>query len=718
MKQVLLSGQGQVEVFDVPVPLRGPGGVLVRTTYSLISSGTEGAAVASRPGWLGVLEKARRSPARVEQVWRLAKTQGVGPTWDLLRNKLADYTPLGYSAVGEIIEVDDPAGPFRVGQTLACVGGGVANHAEYLAVPQNLALPVPAGVPPEQAAFGAIGCIAMQGIRGLEAEPGEWIGVIGLGLIGQVTVRLLRAMGYEVCATDLVENRVALAAGAGCEAWAMGAVDGVRRALDLTNGRGLDGVIICAATQSDAPVNLAFDLCRQRGRVSVVGDVGLGLAREKMYRKELELRMSTSYGPGRYDPGYELEGRDYPAGLVRWTSRRNLEHFLRLLSERRIDLTPLVSARYPIDGAPAAYARVKAGEPGDFGVLFEYRNGTAQSAQRTLRRPASAPRPTGSGPVRLGLIGVGNYVKTMHLPNLRRLSERVIVSGVASRGGSAAAVAGRRWEIPLVTSDYRELLADSSIEAVLIATRHASHASIACAALEAGKHVFVEKPLAITVEDARAVHDLARATGLVVRVGFNRRFSPWTQSLRRVLGTSGRRSVTIRVNVGDLGDHWSNATEEGGRLMGEGVHFFDLANWLLGQSPSAISAEFVGPARVENPNAEVSISYPDGSLARVQYSTLGSAAMGKEYFEVAGNGRSARCDDYREFSAFGAAERAPKEQGNKGQLGVLEEFAAAVRGESSPVAGAGAWDGLLATWIAATAYESASRGIRISRPEE
>ncbi len=717
MKQVLLSGQGHIEVLEVPVPVRELDGVLVRTRYSLISSGTEGAAVARRPGWLGVLEKARRSPAQVEKVWQLARTQGLSTAWDVLRSKLADHVPLGYSAVGEVVEVDDAGGPFAVGQTLACLGAGVANHAEYLAVPQNLAVVVPPDVPLDQAAFGAVACIGMQGVRRLDAQPGEWIGVIGLGLIGQVTVRLLRAMGYEVCAMDLVAGRADLARSAGVAAWPLDQADSVARAMELTGGRGLDGVIICAATASDEPVNLAFDLCRQRGRVSVVGDVGLGLKRDKMYRKELELRMSTSYGPGRYDSEYEEGGRDYPYGLVRWTSRRNLEHFLRLLNARRLDLSPLVSAKFEVSRAAEAYARVKAAAPDEYGVLFDYTSNDQEQPRARLLRTHTAPVVVADrkGPIRLALIGVGNHAKTVHLPNLKKLTDRFILAAVASRTGTAAASVAKRYDVPVVATDYKEVLSDPTIEAVLISTRHASHASITVAALEAGKHVFVEKPLAITLADAEAVRRAAERAGRVVRVGFNRRFSPWLSPLREVLRSAGRRAVTIRVNVGSVADHWSNTAGEGGRLMGEGVHFLDLANWLLGENPTAVSATFLGAAETANPNAAIHISYADGSAASVLYTSVGAPGLGKERFEVFGNARAAFSDDYQATQVFGwRVPAVARVKGDKGHLAGLAEFAAAVRGQPTSVRGADHEDGLVATRIVLAAYESASTGRLVS----
>ncbi|MBK8004895.1 MAG: bi-domain-containing oxidoreductase [Gemmatimonadetes bacterium] len=550
----------------------------------------------------------------------------------------------------------------------------------------------------------------MQGIRRLEAGPGEWIAVIGLGLIGQVTVRLLRAMGYRACAMDLVAGRVALAQAAGIPAWSSAEADSVTRAMELTGGKGVDGVILCAATASDGPVNLAFDLCRPRGRVSIVGDVGFGLLRGKMYRKELELRMSTSYGPGRYDPAYEFEGQDYPFGLVRWTSRRNLEHFLALLSSGAVDLGPLVSARYAVERAGEAYARVKAGSASDFGILFDYGTPPMPTPPvRVLRASAAvAARP---GQVRLGLVGVGAYAKAVHLPNLRKLGEAFLLAGVASRTGATAAAAARQYGIPLVASDPQALLEDPGIDAVLISTRHASHAALTIAALEAGKHVYVEKPLATTVEDAQRVQAAARASGRVLRVGFNRRFSPWLAPLARVLSAGGRRVVTIRVNVGSLGDHWSNAAEEGGRLLGE-VHFFDLANWLLQQYPERVMAEFAGSPGVQNPNAVVQVGYPDGSIAVLTYTTLGHPGLGKEYIEVLGNGRSGACDDYQSLRLFGGGERpgASSRRATRGQLGALREFAEAIRSGTGGSPGADAEAGMYATWMALAAHASGLAG--------
>jgi threonine dehydrogenase-like Zn-dependent dehydrogenase len=339
MKQAFSSGKGEVRVFDVPVPGRLRDGVLVRNAFSVISSGTEGAEVSSRGGILGVYEQARSSRDKVNKAWNLVLTQGVKTAYEKVQDKLADFKVMGYTGAGTAVEVENESMPYKPGDRVACMGAGLANHAEYVAVPKNLVVPIPDGVAFEEASFAALGCIALQGIRRLELTPGERIGVIGLGLIGQISIRILKALGYEAFGIDLEEVKAGKAREVeGVSAWSTVSVDSVARIMDATDGMGLDGVVIAAAAKSNEPVNQAFDLCRKRGRVSLVGDVGLGLDRSKMYRKEIELRLSCSYGPGRYDADYEMAGRDYPFAYVRWTERRNLELFLSLLKSGRVSV--------------------------------------------------------------------------------------------------------------------------------------------------------------------------------------------------------------------------------------------------------------------------------------------------------------------------------------------------------------------------------------------
>lgn len=720
MKQVFLSGNGGIEVLDVPIPGRMAKSILVRNAFSLISSGTEGSAISRHRGLVGIYEKATASRDRVEQVWSMVRNQGPRHTWEAVRTKLTGLTPLGYSSAGTVVEVDGDDLPCRPGDLVACIGAGFANHAEYVVVPANLAAPIPAGAPLDQAAFAAVACIALQGIRRLELTPGERVGVIGLGLVGQTCVRLLQALGYEVFGTDPKRERIDKAGEvADTRTWDSSAEDGVALVMRQTDGVGLDGVVVCAGTRSDGPVNLAFDLCRRLGRVSVVGDVGLGLDRAKMYRKELELRVSCSYGPGRYDYRYELEGEDYDTSHVRWTEGRNLSYFLRLLATDRLNLSPIASRRFPVAEADGAYAAVKGGGPDVLGVLLAYGDSreapiASVETQRTIR-PVSWPVRSSATKFGIGLIGVGNYAKVVHLANLARLKDRAAVVGLASRTGASAAVAAKRLRGATVTSDYHQLLSDPAVDAVIVATRHASHARIALDALDAGKHVYVEKPMTISVEDGKALCEKAEASGLVLRVGFNRRFAPYMQALRDAIAGSATM-LNIRVNLGQLANDWSNTDEEGGRWLGEGVHFLDLCNWLIGEEPDSIHATMTGPADATHANVAAMAYYPNGSTAQLLYTTLGHRALGKERIEAFANGVAASCDDFKKLTVAGRSVRAPRQGRNdKGQLGALAEFIDAVRGVPHRPVGANARAGLLATWMALAAVESARSGHTVMR---
>lgn len=709
MKQVLLSAGGDIQVYDVPVPLRFSDAALVRNAFSIISSGTEGSAVTKHSGARGIYEKATASRSRVEQVWKMAKTGGVLKTYDAVKSKLKEYAPIGYSTAGVVVETDSPQFPFPPGTRVACMGAGLASHAEYVAIPRNLMARVPDGVALEEAAFAAIACIAMQGIRRLDLTPGENIGVIGLGLIGQITVRMLAAMGYNAFAADLDPARVADATGiSGVKGWTIGTDDGQSVAMEATGGVGLDGVIICAATESDAPVNSAFDLLRPRGRVSIVGDVGLGLDRAKMYRKELELRLSCSYGPGRYDGNYEMRGNDYPIAHARWTEGRNLAYFLELLGSGRLSLASLVSKTFDIADAKQAYAAVKEG--GVYGVALDYALPETPAiptpAAHTIRRKDSRIKGANDR-VGLGIIGVGSFTRGMHLPNAKKLDSLFDLSGMASRSGATAAAAAERYDAEIATSDYLVLLEDDGIDAVLIGTRHAAHAKAILDALDAGKHVYVEKPMTTTIEDGEAVLAKAEETGLVVRVGFNRRFAPMLRDLRDGIGAGGTRALSMRVDIGPLGDDWSNTAEEGGRFLGEATHFLDLANWFMGSEPTSLSAAFTDPADLTNPNGALTLGYAGGSMAQLLYTSLGSGKMGKEHFNAFGNGRTGTVDDYTALTLSDRKRPSRNGSGEKGQLEALREFGEAVRG--NPRDGADARAGLAATRMAVEAREIAIR---------
>ena len=701
-------------MLDVPVPSKIQGSILVRTQCSLISQGTEGAAISVRGGWRGAYEKATQSRERVHQVWGMVRQNGVAATREAVMAKLEDMNPLGYSSTGIVEDVSDSNGLFRAGDRVACMGVGFASHAEYAVVPVQLAAKLPQIVSSEVGAFGALACIAMQGIRRLELSPGETIVVIGLGLIGQLTIQIGTALGFRMLGLDLNAEKAKLARESGAlDAWQPAESTDVARVQRWTEGHGADGVVICASAKSDQPLNLGFDLCRPRGRVSVVGDVGLGAARAKMYRKELEMRLSCSYGPGRYDPGYELEGRDYPIAYARWTEGRNLALYLDLLDRELLHVERLVSRKYPIVEATAAYHAIKS-QDNVYGVLFTYAESEPSASGAKPRskanpqiveyRPSVKAKQT-SDSIRLALIGCGGFTKAVHLPNLAALTNQFVIEAVASRSGATAGAVARRTRARVATSDYRALLDDTNIDAVLVATRHASHGRIVADALEAGKHVFVEKPLAISVEECKRIVQLSAERGLIVRVGFNRRFAPLYHRARELLADAAPRMLLYRVNVGDVGQHWSNSAEEGGRLLGEGCHFFDLFNWFFDAVPVSWTSVTAGSPSTTNPNASFMATYPCGSTATLLYSVVGDRRMGKERLEAFGAGRSLACSDFDRLDVFGGG-GTKKGRNDKGHRGVLLDFARAVRGTAEPGAGADAAAGLAATAMALSAYDS------------
>lgn len=716
MKQVFLSGKGQVEIFDAPIPARIRDGLLVRTAFSIISAGTEGAAVTRKDGLAGLHEKLLKSRNKLDQVWDTAKTQGISNTLSLIDNKLNDHVAIGYSLAGVVADIDNTEIGFSVGDRVVGMGTGFANHAEFVCIPKNLAVKIPEGVPFEDASFGAIACIAMQGLRRLELEPGAQVGIVGLGLIGQIAFRLAACMGFRPYGFDIDQERVNLAEKSTSDlAFNSVNTDPVQVSKASTGGHGFDGVVVCASADSDALVNQVFDMCRKRGRVSIVGDIGLGLKRAKMYSKELEIRLSCSYGVGRYDEEYELMGRDYPLPYVRWTERRNLEYYLELLATSKLDVADLISGKFLVEDAKSAYAEIKSAEKSVYGVLLNY------DLKDDFVMPTAPSLLTYSEigntleHLSFGLVGVGAYAKNVHVPNLAKIPKAKIV-GIASKSGGTAAVVAKKTNANFATSNNLELIQHSAIDAVLISTRHSSHAGLVVDALQAGKNVFVEKPMATTIEDCKAILEAQKQSGRVVRVGFNRRFSPMLKGMKNFVG-AGRKLFTQRVNIGDVGQHWSNTKQEGGRLMGEGVHFFDLSNWMMDDLAESVTANFIGEPDLLNPNVSLNLGYRDGSVATIIYTTVGNTHAGKEYFELLGNARFAKVDDYKslEMHGQGPKVKAPRKN-DKGQLDALSEFVEACTAEESSE-GANAIAGLWATAITEAAVESGRTGRTIRLDE-
>ncbi|MEU9992405.1 bi-domain-containing oxidoreductase [Streptomyces sp. NPDC048045] len=691
MKQVVQNYKsGELALLDVPVPGCKPGGVLVRSAYSLISTGTELMKV-SEAG-MSMLGKARSRPDQVAKVMQSVATNGVPATYRKVMGKLDSYTPLGYSSCGVVEQVGSGIDDVKVGDLVACAGNEHALHAELNWVPKNLYAPVPDGLASRHAAFGTVGAIAMQGVRRGEPQLGDVALVIGLGLIGQLVVQLLAASGARVVGVDPDPARCALAERVGAAACGDPESAAVKAAVaELTDGHGVDQVYLAAGGGSNQPVELAARLSRDRGRVVDIGKCRLDLPWNAYYEKELDVRFSRSYGPGRYDPEYELEGRDYPIGHVRWTERRNLACFLDLVARGSVDVEPLVSHIADFDDAVETYRSLKDGGLKAVAVLFRYPDHPNQAAEAqapavavpAVRRSGevSAPGRAAKTPVRLAFVGAGNYATSMLLPHLAQ-RDGVELSTVVTTTALSAANAQRKFGFAGATTDLDAVLGDKSIDAVFVVTRHSSHAELTRRALLAGKTVFVEKPLALTEDELAGVLAAVEESGNDrLQVGFNRRFAPLLQEARKRFGArTGPASLRYLVNAGRLahGSWYLQQGTEGSRFAGEGGHFIDTASWLLDADPVSVYAV----ATSGNEDLQVVLRYPDGSTATITYVTTGAPGFPKETLDMVADGKVLRLDDFVRASVYArkrwVSSRLPKAR-DKGQSAELAAFVKAVR---------------------------------------
>ena len=645
---------------EVPTPLAQPGMALVQTAVSLVSAGTERMLVdfASK----SLLGKARSRPDLARQVFDKARREGLLTTVEAAFNRLEEPMPLGYSSAGTIAGIGEGIQGFKVGQRVACGGGGYAVHAEYALVPQNLLAALPDDVDFESAAFTTLGAIALHGFRLAEASVGEQVTVIGLGLLGLLTVAIANAAGCKVLGIDLDPNRVQLAKEMGAEV-AVTREEAEAAAQSISRGRGSDVILICADTRSSDPVELAGTIARDKAKVVATGAVGLEIPRKVYYEKELSFINSRSYGPGRYDPSYEEDGQDYPIGYVRWTEGRNLESFIDLLSSERIDVHPLITHRFPIEQAPKAYDLIAGDSDQPFlGILLTY--GSKEPVESEVSLPtddqltigqiqSEQQTEIGSGKIKLGLLGAGNFASAIMLPALSKVNG-IELTGVASASGLSAQNAANRFNFRYATSDENNILEDPAINTVAILTRHHLHARQAIAALNAGKHVFCEKPLAITsqeLEEVFGVLDKISGHSQVLMVGFNRRFAPFSQRLKAFLGDRQEPLMAnYRVNAGYLpASHWlHDLSQGGGRIIGEGCHFIDFLTFLVGDPPKSVAA-FALPdeGHYQEDNVHLSFTFPDGSIGTVDYLANGDKAFPKERLEVFTAGQVAVLDDFR-----------------------------------------------------------------------
>jgi predicted dehydrogenase/threonine dehydrogenase-like Zn-dependent dehydrogenase len=654
MKQVTQRlRNGRVEVLDVPVPEISPEGVLVDVRASLLSAGTERSKV--QAGRQNLVQKARSRPDQVALVLDKARRDGVKETFDAVRSRLDEPSALGYSAAGVVLATGSLVRDLVPGDRVACGGGGYAVHAEADHVPGSLCVRLPDAVSFEHGAFTTVGAIAMHGVRQAEVNLGERVAVIGLGLVGQLAGMLLRAAGCTVVGVDLDGSLLE-------RARANGALDVAAERGDLDPGTlpahvsGCDAVVITAATQSDDPVKLAAALCRDRGRVVIVGDVGLDIPRAPYYDKEIDIRLSRSYGPGRYDRAYEERGLDYPVGYVRWTEQRNMQAFVELLAAGRINVEGLISDRVSADQAPAEYDRLASGERSPLGIVLQYEE-TALEADRP--GPETRPPASGSTP-RVGVIGAGSFAQRILLPGLRDAGFEF--ASVASGSGLSAKTATERFSFARVGRPD-EIIDDPNVDVVAIATRHATHAEYGTRALRAGKAVYVEKPPCLTWAELAELRRARAESGRLLFVGFNRRHAPLVDDLTAHLTGRGHPlQVLIRVNAGPLPvGHWLNdVADGGGRLLGEGCHFIDLASWIVGAPAEQVSST-VRPLAGETAHTaqrfSVSLAYGDGSLATILYTDGGATGMGKEHIEAHAGGRSAVLHDFRSLELRDGAKR-------------------------------------------------------------
>ncbi|HWM10073.1 MAG TPA: bi-domain-containing oxidoreductase, partial [Solirubrobacteraceae bacterium] len=679
MKQVVLRG-GAPTVADVPAPSPAPGHVLVANAASLISSGTERAGVSASGGGGSLPMRAIRNPQLVMLTLNYAREHGVRDTVDAVRNAVSDDTVLGYSSAGVVLHTGGIA-EFRVGQHVACAGAGRANHAEVVSVPGNLVAPVPDGVPLRDAAFTTVGAIAMQGVRRAEAQLGERVVVVGLGLIGLLTTQLLRAAGCQVLGVEPSPERRALGAELGAEL-VVGPDEAAAAVKHWSGGVGADATLITASSASDAIVNQAIGLLRRKGRVVVVGDVGLGLERGPIYQREADFLISTSYGPGRYDPTYEEGGLDYPIAYVRWTENRNMEEFLRLLATGDVQVEPLIELELTADRAAEAYARVTGDTPPLAAVLTYDPERAAAGVAEVVR--VSSKRGTAKGDVTVGLIGPGSFVRSVHLPNLRADDGVRIKTVVARRSTSATDIVRSLRITGEAATDWRVAAEDPELDLVVIGTRHDSHAEIAAAALRAGRAVFVEKPLGLTRDEIDDVWAAGRDNDRLA-IGFNRPFAPLAQRLRGEFdAVDGPAHVVYRVNAPLAADHWLNDPRVGGgRILGEACHMIDFANWLCGTPLRVLAAALPAPPTVGSvESASITIEYANGSVATVLYSGVGAGSMPKERVEVLRGGRSWVLDDFRALTSWDPGGESTEEARgqDKGHAELMRRVLAACRG--------------------------------------
>lgn len=674
-------GSGEMSIQKLPIPQLTSGMVLVKNHYSLISAGTEGSTVkAARKSLIG---KAKERPQQVKQVLEVFRKQGIMQTYRAVMKKLDAYSPLGYSCAGEVIAVAEDVTEFKVGDKVACAGTGYANHAEVVNVPVNLCVKLNADADLSLACYNTLGAIALQGVRQADMRLGETCAVIGLGLIGQLVCLELQASGVNVVGIDISKSAVETAKEHCADLALTRNTPNIEEQInDYTNGLGVDCVIIAAATQSMDPINFAGAICKKKGRVVVLGAVPTGFDRDPYYyKKELDVRMSCSYGPGRYDLNYEEKGLDYPAAYVRWTEKRNMEAFQTLVHTGKIDLAYLTTHRFKFEEAPKAYdIVVKHTEP-FLGIVLEY-----DYKKEHKRTSISISNAMPVQKINIGFIGAGSYAQGSLLPNLPSVNQAGRISVMTNSGTTSKRVA-EKFHFANCTSNEMDILGNRDINTLFIATRHDTHAHYVIEGLKAGKNVYVEKPLCLTLDELIEIEGLCKEKDCGVMIGFNRRFSPFARLLKKELG-SGKMSMLYRINAGYIpANTWGQDMKiGGGRIIGEVCHFIDLMTFMCGSLPRKVSASALPDAKGLNDTVNIIVDFENGSTGVVAYYANGSKALAKEYFEVYSAGTTGIIHDFKKCEIYGKkVRRETLSSQDKGQKEMMDSFFQSLKEGNLPI---------------------------------
>lgn len=681
MKQVFIK-KGEAIIENVPAPLVTEDEILVQVYYSCISIGTEMFKIqaSGRPLYKKIMDK----PQNIRKVLDRLKNHGLRDAIVKVKSKIEGKNPIGYSASGIVLETGKNIKNFKPGDRVACAGDKIANHAEFIAVPENLAIKIPQNLSVKAASTVTLGSISLQGVRRCSPTLGENIVVIGLGILGQLTLQMLKVAGCHVIGIDLEKSRIEKAIKLGLDAgFSPDKVNVVEEVIRNTDGFGADAAIITAASKGSEVINQAMEMCRKKGKVIVVGDVNLNIKREEFYKKELDLLISTSYGPGRYDERYEQKGVDYPYAYVRWTENRNMQEYLKLLSENKIEIEPLIERIYKVEEVSKAYEELKSISEKPLIVLLEYNRESKPDVKVVINKFKAV-----HDRINVGVIGAGNFTKSVHLPNLQKLDKVYRIVAICSKTGGNAESTAEQYNASYATTDYKKLLEDKNIDMVLIATGHNLHAGIAIDAAGFGKAIFVEKPMALSKEELDRLVKILKKTKVPFVVGFNRRFSPFAIRIKEIVSKRvNPMIISYRMNAGYIPkEHWVHSIEGGGRNIGEACHVYDLFNYFIESRFLSVDAVSIKPTTeqfVSNDNFTATIKYEDGSVCNLIYTALGTKSVPKERMEIYVDNKVIYLDDYKDLKIFGSQEKGLKRRvQDKGQYDELLRFSECLKSGS------------------------------------